>query len=378
MRPLRIGIVCPYSFDTPGGVQNHVKDLAEALIGLGHHVSVLAPSEDDGEGLPSYVVPAGRAVPVPANGSVARLTFGPMSAARTRRWLREGSFDVLHIHEPVVPSLSLLAVWAADGPVVATYHRSTERSRTMAAGSAILRPSMEKISARIAVSEYARDTLVHHTGGEPVIIPNGLYVDRFRGASPREDWRGEDGTIAFVGRLDEPRKGLDVLLEAFPAIVERRPGVRLLVVGSGDVDRARSLVPSELRAQVSFLGLVDDVEKARVLKTADVYVAPNTGGESFGIILVEAMAAGAAVVASDLPAFHRVLQGGGCGVLFPTGDARALAGEVVALLDDEERRTRLREAADVAVRQYDWSIVARKVLQVYETVVGDRRVGVQP
>jgi phosphatidylinositol alpha-mannosyltransferase len=378
MRSLRIGIVCPYSLDTPGGVQNHVKDLAEALVGLGHHVSVLAPSEDGGDGLPSYVVPAGRAVPVPANGSVARLTFGPVSAARTRRWLREGSFDVLHIHEPAVPSLSLLSLWAAEGPVVATYHSSMERSRMMAAGHAILRSSMEKISARIAVSEYARDTLVHHTGGEPVIIPNGLYVDRFRNASPREDWRAEGGTIAFVGRLEEPRKGLPVLLDALPAIAEQRPGVRVLVVGSGDVAEARALVPRELRPQVSFLGPVDDAEKAQVLKSADVYVAPNTGGESFGIILVEAMAAGTPVVASDLPAFRRVLEGGRCGVLFPVGDSDGLAREVVSLLSDEDRRNRLREAADVAVRQYDWSIVARRVLQVYETVVGERRVGVQP
>lgn len=378
MRSLRIGIVCPYSLDTAGGVQNHIKDLAEALIALGHHVSVLAPSESDGDGLPAYVVPAGRAVPVPANGSVARLTFGPVSAARTRRWLREGSFDVLHVHEPVLPSLSLLAVWAADGPIVATYHRSTERSRTMAAGSAILRPSMEKISARIAVSEYARDTLVHHTGGEPVIIPNGLYVDRFRHALPRQEWRGEGGTIAFVGRLDEPRKGFVVLVDALPAILERRPGTRLLVVGAGDLDGARALVPRELRSQVSFLGPVDDPEKAQVLRSADVYVAPNTGGESFGIILVEAMAAGVSVVASDLPAFRRVLDGGRCGVLFPMGDGVALADEVVSLLSDQERRADLRKAADVAVRQYDWSIVAKKVLQVYETVVGDRRVGVEP
>ena len=377
MRSLRIGIVCPYSLDTAGGVQNHIKDLAEALIALGHYVSVLAPSESDGDGLPAYVVPAGRAVPVPANGSVARLTFGPVSAARTRRWLREGSFDVLHIHEPAVPSLSLLAMWAADGPVVATYHSSVERSRKMAAGSAILRRSMEKISARIAVSEYARDTLVHHTGGEPVIIPNGLYVDRFRSATPREEWRGPGGTIAFVGRLDEPRKGFAVLRDALPTILERRPGARLLVVGAGDIEGARALLPRELRAQVTFLGPVDDLEKARLLKTADVYVAPNTGGESFGIILVEAMAAGVSVVASDLPAFRRVLEGGRCGVQFPVGDDDALAEEVVSLLSDQDRRAELRKAADVAVRQYDWSIVAKKVLQVYETVVGDRRVGVE-
>jgi phosphatidylinositol alpha-mannosyltransferase len=374
---MRIGLVCPYSLDVPGGVQNHVIDLAEALIGLGHHVSVLAPGEEDGADLPEYVVPAGKSVPVPANGSVARLTFGPLSAARTRRWLREGDFDVLHIHEPAVPSLSLLSLWAAEGPVVATYHRSSDRSRTMAAGHAILRPSMEKVMARIAVSEYSRDTLVHHVGGEPVVIPNGVYVDRYRNAEPREEWRGSQGTVAFIGRLDEARKGLDVLLKAWPAIRERRPGARLLVVGTGDVDRARRRLPAGLRDTVTFLGGVDDHEKAQVLKTADVYVAPNTGGESFGIILVEAMAAGAAVVASDLPAFARVLEDGHCGLLFGVGDSRALAESVGALLDDPQRRDAVRDAAATAVTQYDWSNVARRVLQVYETVVGDQRVGVQ-
>ncbi len=375
---MRIGMVCPYSLDVPGGVQNHVKDLAEALIGLGHEVSVLAPSEEEGDALPPYVVPAGRAVPVPANGSVARLTFGPLSNARTRRWLREGDFDVLHIHEPAAPSLSLLSLWASDGPVVATYHRSSGHSRSLAAGLAILRPSMEKIRARIAVSEYARDTLVQHVGGEPVVIPNGVYVDRFRSAEPRPEWRGEGGTVAFVGRLDEPRKGLGVLLDAFPAIARDTPGVRLLVVGRGDVDGALSRLPRELRGQVTFLGPVDDVEKARALRTADVYVAPNTGGESFGIILVEAMAAGAVVVATDLPAFERVLDGGRCGLLFPNGDSQALAEEVSGLLADPAERDRRRTLADAAVRQYDWSTVAKRVLQVYETVVGDRRVGVAP
>lgn len=372
---MRIGLVCPYSLDVPGGVQNHVKELAEVLIGMGHHVSVLAPSQEDGEVLPPYVVPGGRAVPVPANGSVARLTFGPVSAGRTRRWLREGRFDVLHIHEPAAPSLSLLSLWASDGPVVATYHRSSGRSPVMAAGLAILRPSMEKITARIAVSEYARDTLVNHIGGEPVIIPNGVHVDRFRRARPRPEWRGSGGTLAFIGRLDEPRKGLPVLLQAFPEILRRRPGVRLLVVGGGDIDAARARLPEEARDRVLFLGRASDEVKQEVLRTADVYVAPNTGGESFGIILLEAMAAEAVVLASDLPAFHRVLEGGASGVLFDGGDASSLAEQAVALLQDDGRRASLRAAADLTVRRYDWSVVARRILQVYETVVGERRVG---
>ena len=155
---MRIGIVCPYSFDVPGGVQFHVRDLAEHLIDHGHDVSVLAPADDDTP-VPPYVVPAGRAVPVPYNGSVARVNFGPVSASRVRRWLADGAFDVLHIHEPVTPSLSLLALWAAEGPIVGTFHTSTLRSRAMQAAYPLLRPSLEKISARIAVSEDARRTM---------------------------------------------------------------------------------------------------------------------------------------------------------------------------------------------------------------------------
>ena len=364
---MRVGIVCPYSLDVPGGVQNHVKDLAEALIALGHKVSVLAPSESDD--LPPYVVPAGRAVPVPYNGSVARMSFGPMAAARTRRWLHDGAFDVLHLHEPATPSLSLLALWAAECPVVATYHSSNDRSRALSASAAILRPSLEKVTARIAVSEYSRGTQVSHVGGEPVIIPNGLYVDRFASAPIRPDWRGEDATVAFVGRLGEPRKGWPVLARAFGVVAADRPGLRLLVVGGGDIDEARTLLPSGVRDQVTFLGRASDEDKAAALRTADVYVAPNTGGESFGIVLVEGMAAGATVLASDIPAFRRVLDDGKYGELFTNGDAADLATRLAALLDDPELRHALDEAARTAVRRYDWSAVAEQILRVYETVV---------
>src|SRR3954469_6372995 len=198
---MRIGIVCPYSFDVPGGVQFHVRDLAEHLIGTGHSVSVLAPA-DDGTPLPWYVEAAGRAVPVKYNGSVARLAFGPVSRGRVRRWLSDGDFDVLHVHEPVSPSLSMLALWAATGPIVATFHTANLRSRAMQAAFPILRPSLEKISARIAVSEDARRTVVEHFGGDAVVIPNGVYVDRFAGASTRPQWQGraERPTVAFGGR----------------------------------------------------------------------------------------------------------------------------------------------------------------------------------
>lgn len=371
---MRIGFVCPYSLDVPGGVQFHVRDLAEHLLGCGHEVSVLAPADDDTP-VPPYVVPAGRAVPVPYNGSVARVNFGPVSASRVRRWLDEGRFDLLHIHEPATPSLSLLALWAASGPIVATFHTSTLRSRAMQAAYPLLRPSLEKISARIAVSEDARRTVTTHLGGDAVVIPNGVYVDRFAGAPIEPAWQGtaDRPTVAFVGRLDEPRKGLSVLLDAVPQVVADIPGARFLVAGRGDEQEAADQLPPALQGAVTFLGTVSDEAKASLLRSVDLYVAPHTGGESFGIVLVEAMSAGAAVLASDLDAFGRVLDGGELGDLFPVGDSSALARQMLDLLTDPVRRASLVAKAQMAVRRYDWSVVAADVLAVYEMVASGVR-----
>ncbi|WP_411125426.1 glycosyltransferase family 4 protein [Streptomyces sp. x-19] len=376
---MKIGIVCPYSWDVPGGVQFHIRDLAEHLIGLGHEVSVLAPADDETP-LPAYVVPAGRAVPVPYNGSVARLNFGFLSAARVRRWLQNGAFDVIHIHEPASPSLGLLACWAAQGPIVATFHTSNPRSRAMIAAYPILQPALEKISARIAVSEYARRTLVEHLGGDAVVIPNGVDVDFFARAEPRPEWQGR--TIGFIGRIDEPRKGLPVLMKALPAILAAVPDARLLVAGRGDQDEAVAGLPADLRPRVEFLGMVSDEDKARLLRSVDVYVAPNTGGESFGIILVEALSAGAPVLASDLDAFAQVLDQGEAGELFTNEDAEALATTAIRLLNTPDRRTELSERGSKHVRRFDWSTVGADILAVYETVAAgasavatDERVG---
>lgn len=362
---MKIGIVCPYSWDVPGGVQFHIRDLAEHLIRLGHEVSVLAPADDETP-LPPYVVSAGRAVPVPYNGSVARLNFGFLSAARVRRWLHDGVFDVVHIHEPTSPSLGLLTCWAAQGPIVATFHTSNPRSRAMLAAYPILQPALEKISARIAVSEYARRTLVEHLGGDAVVIPNGVDVDFFARAAPNPAWSGQ--TLGFIGRIDEPRKGLPVLMAAFPRIVEECPEVRLLVAGRGDEEEAVASLPAELRSRVEFLGMVSDEDKARLLRSVDVYVAPNTGGESFGIILVEALSAGATVLAADLDAFAQVLDQGKAGELFTNEDPASLARSAIALLKDPARRAELSQRGSAHVRRFDWSTVAADILAVYETV----------
>jgi len=370
---LRIGIVCPYSFDVPGGVQNHVTDLAEALISLGHQVSVLAPADEDSP-LPPYVVAAGRSVPFPYNGSVARITFGPVSTARVRRWIARGDFDVLHVHEPFVLSVSLLAVLSARGPVVATFHTAMTRSRALAAAQGILQLVLERITARIAVSELARRVQVEHLDGGAVEIPNGVAVAKFADAQPLPGWpgacrAGEGGTVGFLGRFTEPRKGFPVLRDAFVGLAAQRPGLRLLVAGPGDEEDLYEGVPIELRERITFLGRVSEEDKARMLRSVDLYVAPNIGGESFGMILTEAMAAGATVVASDLDAFRRVLDGGCAGELVRTGDAADLQHALARLLDDPQRRIELAECGRQAVAAFDWPVVARRVLEVYATAI---------
>ncbi|MFI6780456.1 glycosyltransferase family 4 protein [Micromonospora sp. NPDC050276] len=370
---MRIGIVCPYSFDVPGGVQNHVMDLAEALIALGHEVSVLAPADEDSP-LPEYVVSAGRAVPLPYNGSVARIAFGPVSTARVRRWITNGDFDVLHVHEPLTLSLSLLAVLSARGPVVATFHTAMTRSRVLAAAQGVLQIVLERITARIAVSALARKVQVEHMDGGAVEIPNGVAVAKFADAEPLPGWPGEcavgtGGTLGFLGRFTEARKGFPVLRDAFVALAPTRPGLRLLVAGPGDRDDLYDQFPAELHERITFLGLVSEADKARMLRSVHLYVAPNTGGESFGMILTEALAAGTTVVASDLDAFRRVLDGGRAGRLFATGDPVGLRDVLSELLDDPVGRAALSACGDQVVANFDWPVVARRVLEVYAAAI---------
>lgn len=367
---MRVGLVCPYSFDIPGGVQAHVADLARTLIGLGHQVSVLAPGDDDTPTeLPEFLVPAGRSMPIKYNGSVARLSFGPVSYTRVRRWIRAGRFDVLHVHEPVAPSLSMLALMVADGPIVATFHTANPRSRMLLAFQGVLQPFLEKITGRIAVSELARQVQVEHLGGDAVIIPNGVDVQFFARSGPLPGYPRAGGTIGFIGRYDEPRKGMSVLLEALRLIVPSRPDLQLLIAGGGDEKELREQAGPELARTLRLLGRVSDEDKASMLRSVDIYCAPNVGGESFGIILTEAMSAGTPVVASDLDAFRRVLDDGIAGVLTPVGDAEGLAAALTTILDDPGRRAVLAAQGRRVVASYDWPVVAATVVKVYETVV---------
>jgi phosphatidyl-myo-inositol alpha-mannosyltransferase len=366
---VRIGIVCPYSWDIPGGVQAHVRDLAEALLDLGHVVSVLTPGDDDTPGLPGYVVTAGRAVRIPYNGSVARLQFGLVSATRVRRWLRDGDFDVVHVHEPAPPSLSLLACMIHDGPLVATFHAALTKSRWLAMLDTVLQPFLEKLSGRIAVSDAARKVIVEHLGADAVVIPNGVAVSHYTQARPLPGYPRPGGTVGFIGRYDEPRKGMDVLVPALSRLVPQRPGLRLLVAGRGEAQEFLAGVPRAVRDRIDLMGQVTEHDKARMLKSVDVYCAPNTGQESFGVILLEAMAAHTPIVASELDAFKRVLGGGVAGQLFPIGDSAALARELDRVLGDAGLQRRLVESAAKAVVPYDWSTVVREVLRVYELAI---------
>lgn len=365
---MKIGIVCPYDWNAPGGVKAHVHDLHHELTRRGHQVQVLAPA-DDASTLPDYVTSAGRPVSIPYNGSVARLNMGPISAMRVHRWLGDGEFDVVHVHEAASPTISVLTCWIANGPVVATQHMAMERSFAMALLSRLANTAMYKVSGRIAVSEKSRQFMVEHVGGDAVLIPNGVNCAAFADDTPLPGYPRSEPTLFFIGRIDEARKGLPTLLRALPAIQQAHPGVQLLVAGPGDVDAAQGEVPEELREVVRFLGLVSEADKVAAFHSADVYIAPQLGGESFGIVLLEAMASGTPVVASDLEAFRLVLNEGEFGQLFTTGDSEQLAATVIELLAQPQRRAELSQLGLHRARAYDWRTVARDIERVYQAVI---------
>jgi phosphatidylinositol alpha-mannosyltransferase len=271
--------------------------------------------------------------------------------------------------------VSLLALWHSRTTVVATFHTATSRSAVLSAAGALLRPSLGRIAARIAVSDSARETLVHHLGGRtPAVIANGIFCDRFASALALPEWTSPAPTIAFLGRTDEPRKGLALLLKAFGEVLSAYPTARLLVAGYGRAAAVRRL-PEHVRRQVEVLGQLSDSDRARLLASATVFVAPQLGGESFGVVLAEAMAAGAPVVASDLPPFRSMLDGSRLGELFAAGDAQGAADAICRVLGSTARRDCLRRRAAAAVRRYDWSDVVPEIEAVYESVASVRTTG---
>lgn len=378
-RALRVGMVCPYSLDSHGGVQQHVAGLAGALRGLGHHVAVLAPGDPD-RARAADVTALGEGPSVPFNGSVAPVRLGPRRDVE--RWLAEGAFDVVHVHEPAAPSTSYSVVKAllrSDVRVVATHHIAQERAWALRlAAPTVLRSVLPRVDAHIVVSEEARSTLQRYHQAPATLVPNGVAAADFdTGPVGRFEDRRD---LLFVGRPEEPRKGLDVLLRAMPQILAAHPATRLVVVGGTDGDAAGSLPRdlarrvADLGPAVTLLGRLDEADKIARLAGARALVAPNTRGESFGIVLTEAMAAGVPVVASDLPAFRAVLGDGARGLLVRAGDVTDLASGVDALLSDPGLSSRLARAGRLAAHEtFDWGVIAPQVLQVYAAPGGARR-----
>ncbi|GAA1911830.1 glycosyltransferase family 4 protein [Nocardioides marmoribigeumensis] len=357
---MRVGLVCPYSLDARGGVQAQVLGLAGSLRRLGHHVGVLAPGRPNTGQHPEWVTTTGQDLPVRWNGSVARLDLGPQTARRTRAWLGDGRFDVLHLHEPVTPSVTWHALGAGSLPLVATVHTAQERALAMRAGAATVARRSRRIDAHIAVSRVAADTLARYSDAPVEVIPNALDLERFAG----ERSPSATPTVLFLGRADEPRKGLAVALRAMSAVVPAHPTARLVVAGPGHVEGAAD--------HVDVIGPVSEAEKARLLLSADVVLAPHLGGESFGIVVAEAMAAGAPVVASDLPAFRALLGDGRHGLLVPPGRSADLAAAVTGLLADPARRTSLGRSGRAAARRLDWSVVTPRIVEVYRRTLSPR------
>ena len=340
---MRIAIVSPYDWTVPGGVNNHVRSLADELRRRGCDVDVLAPaaralSEAGFVGL-------GGSVPVPYNGSVARIAFGPRALARVRRAVGRGRYDLLHVHEPLSPSVGLLAARAARVPVVATFHANLDRSLALSLARPVLRRTFDRLDARIAVSPSARDTWQRWFGGSMQVIPNGVGAEFFSKPEPLPGYRAGDPTVLFVGRL-EPRKGLVYLVRAFLRLKPSFPRLRLLVVGRGDPkqqEKVMAMVPPRLRTDVLFAGSVPQDDLPSYFASADVFCAPSLGGESFGIVLAEAMAVGVPVVCSDIAGYRDLVRDDHEGLLVPPRDPEALAGAIGALLDNPARRAALAE-----------------------------------
>lgn len=368
---MRVGIVCPYSFDRPGGVQNHVLGLAGWLKAEGHHVEVLAPGAPPSGMLADYGLDArqyttgGKALPLKANGSVARINFGLGPWRKAKAWLDAGDFDVVHLHEPMTPSLCLLTLWLTDRPVTATFHTNAPIMGWLKRVNQLLPNAISRLDASIAVSSVAAKVAKGHTGVRPVVIGNGMTIDDYELVPTSGQWRGGDRPrVTFLGRYEEPRKGFEVLNAALPLIRAAHPEVEVVVIGHGR--------PMSLEG-VRFVGGVSDAERNRWLGVSDVYIAPQTGRESFGIVLIEALACGAPVVASALPAFTEVLTDdkGLCGHTFRTGNSAALARAVIKSLAEprDKRLTRGRELAG----RYDWSVIGPQVLAMYGLAGENRR-----
>ena len=365
---MKVALVCPYDWSAHGGVQTHVSHLARWLADR-HEVRVFAPALRDDAPRDPWLVAVGGAVPIPYNRSIAPIALSPLALRRTVHRLERFEPHVVHVHEPLSPAVSLAASAFGPRPVVGTFHAWSSSGRLYRATAPLGRRVVHRLAVRIAVSVAARDFAAHSLGLAATdfrVVPNGVDVDAYRRAEPLPDLVDpERPLLLFVGRL-EPRKGLDVAIRAFLRLRATTPRLRLCVVGEGpERERCQQMVPPSIRPDVLFVGRVDEATKPRYHASADLAIAPNTGGESFGIVLLEAMAAGLAVVASDIPGFRTVVKDGHQGRLVPPGNAHALAEAIAALLDNDKLRRAMAAQGQATAQSYSWPLIGERVMALY-------------
>jgi phosphatidylinositol alpha-mannosyltransferase len=376
---LKLALVSPYDFAYPGGVTEHVANLAEQFLARGHEVHVVAPSSDDeNEPVSSFDAPVhriGRVVSIPANGSVARITLSLRSYLQAKRLLQEQQFDLIHLHEPMMPALPLTVLRHSNTTNVGTFHAFRNTPLTYFYGKPILRPFFRKLHGHITVSSAAREFVGEYFPSDYRVIPNGIDFARFfTRHPPLARFADSRPTVLFVGRL-EKRKGLKFLLRAWPKVLERQPNARLVVVGRGrPLEGYRRFAARQgwSPEDVVFAGYVSSEDLPRYYQSCDVFCAPNTGQESFGIVLLEAMAAGAPIVASDIPGYRDVVSDGVQGLLVEPQNPGAVADAICRLLGNPELRANMRRVGQEKAQQYDWPRVATLVLDYYFEVLERR------
>ncbi|HEX8969230.1 MAG TPA: glycosyltransferase family 4 protein [Chloroflexota bacterium] len=376
---MKLALVSPYDFAYPGGVTEHVANLTEQFIARGHEVHIVAPSSDDEAEPPASIAAPvhriGRVVSIPANGSVARITLSLRSYLQAKRLLREEQFDLIHLHEPMMPALPLTVLRHSNAINIGTFHAFRNTPLAYFYGKPILRPFFRKLHGHIAVSQAARDFVGEYFPSDYRIIPNGIDFPRFsRRWPPLAELADDRPTVLFVGRL-EKRKGLRFLLRAWPLVLERQPDARLVVVGRGrPLEGYRRFAARQgwSPSDVVFAGYVSAEDLPRYYQACDIFCAPNTGQESFGIVLLEAMAAGAPIVASDIPGYRDVVTGGEQGLLVEPKNSGALADALCRLLGNPELRARMRRNGPDTAQHYDWPRVAGQVLDYYAEIIERR------
>ena len=362
---MKIALVSAYDYPYPGGVTEHVTALDVHLRRRGHDVVIIAPSAAAWATLAPNVRPVNGVMEIPANGSTCRLGVAPDTGAQVQAYLRREAPDIVHLHEPLQPLVPLMALRYSRSVNIGTFHAFGETKMRIRVAGRMLSGVMNRLHGRIAVSTLARGFAQTYLPGDYAIIPNGVDVARFAAPlPPLPDMPGDRPTILFVGRFTEPRKGFQVLLEALPYVRAAVPNVRLVVAGKGDPAAFADQLPADKDA-VRFVGMVAATDLPRYYQGATIYCSPATGQESFGIVLLEAMAAGTAVVASDNPGYAGVVTHEQDGLLVPPEDPGALAAVLIRLLIQPDTRARLVRAGQATAARYDWPLVAARIEEFY-------------